>query len=115
MDFYTRGAAKNNAYCFFELSRIYEEGSKHIDLEPNVLLHFLYLKRAAEEGFVTAQHMLGIAYMEGKAVKRNHRKSLAWFRESVRNGNPISYLNAGDLLSHHSNPDDPYDMDYKNS
>jgi TPR repeat protein len=54
MDFYTRGAAKNNAYCFFELSRLYEEGSGDIDLKPNVLLHFLYLKRAAEEGFVTA-------------------------------------------------------------
>ena len=24
--------------------------------------------------------------------------SLAWFRESVRNGNVASYLNAGDLL-----------------
>ena len=25
-------------------------------------------------------------------------RALAWFRESVRNGNPISYLNAGELL-----------------
>jgi uncharacterized protein len=26
LDFYIKGAAKNNAYCFFELSRIYAEG-----------------------------------------------------------------------------------------
>jgi len=26
LDCYIRGAAKNNAYCFFELSRIYSEG-----------------------------------------------------------------------------------------
>lgn len=26
LDCYVRGAAKNNAYCFFELSRIYDEG-----------------------------------------------------------------------------------------
>ena len=24
--------------------------------------------------------------------------ALAWFRESIRNGNIVSYLNAGDLL-----------------
>ena len=26
LDNYIRGAAKNNAFCFFELSRIYAEG-----------------------------------------------------------------------------------------
>lgn len=26
LDYYIRGAAKNNAYCYFELSRIYGEG-----------------------------------------------------------------------------------------
>lgn len=26
LDHYIRGAAKNNAFCFFELSRIYSEG-----------------------------------------------------------------------------------------
>ena len=30
--------------------------------------------------------------------KRNDKLALAWFRESVRNGNASSYLNAGDLL-----------------
>jgi TPR repeat protein len=48
---------------------------------------------------VTAQHLLGIAYAEGGSLcKRNDRLALAWFREAIRNGNIVSYLNAGDLL-----------------
>jgi TPR repeat protein len=30
--------------------------------------------------------------------KRNDKLALAWFREAIRNGNLVSYLNAGDLL-----------------
>lgn len=41
---------------------------------------------------------MGIAYYEGKFTKKNDFLALAWFRESIRNGNVISYLNAGDLL-----------------
>ena len=51
IDCYIRGAAKNNAYCYFELSRIHGEGEV---IERNPKLQFLYLKRSAEEGFVTA-------------------------------------------------------------
>ena len=51
LDCYIRGAAKNNAFCFFELSRIYSEGEV---VEKNPALQFLYLKRAAEEGYVDA-------------------------------------------------------------
>ena len=58
IDLYVKGAAKNNAFCFFELSRIYAGEVE----ERDPYLQFLYLKRAAEEGYVPAQHMLGIAY-----------------------------------------------------
>ena len=95
LDHYIRGAAQNNAFCFFELARIYAEG----DIEPKTpSLEFLYLKRSAEEGFVNAQHLLGIAYSRGEICSKNEYKALSWFRESVRNGNPVSYLNAGELL-----------------
>jgi TPR repeat protein len=96
LDYYIKGAARNNAYCYFELSRIYGEG----EIVPkNEKLQFTYLKRAANEGFVTAQHLLGIAYADGgRLCKRNDRLALAWFREAIRNGNIVSYLNAGDLL-----------------
>lgn len=51
LDYYIRGAALNNAFCYFELSRIYNEGV--IDGKDEQL-EFLYLKRSAEEGFTTA-------------------------------------------------------------
>lgn len=96
LDLYIKGASKNNAYCYFELSRMYGEGEI---VAKDEKLQFLYLKRAANEGFVTAQHLLGIAYADGgKLCKRNDRLALAWFREAIRNGNIVSYLNAGDLL-----------------
>lgn len=96
LEYYIKGAAKNNAYCYFELSRIYGEGEL---VKKDEKLQFTYLKRSASEGFVTAQHLLGIAYAEGgRLCKRNDKLSLAWFREAIRNGNIVSYLNAGDLL-----------------
>ena len=42
--------------------------------------------------------MLGIAFTKGEICAKNEYKALSWFRESVRNGNPVSYLNAGELL-----------------
>ena len=95
MDYYTRGAAKNNAYCFFELNRIYREG---VIVEKDPYLEAKYLLRSAEEGYVLAQHNLGIAYHEGVIFKKNDFRALAWFREAIRNGGAMSYYNAGKLL-----------------
>jgi hypothetical protein len=52
---------------------------------------------------VSAQHMLGLAYHEGVLTKANSTVALAWLRESVRNGNPVSYLNCGDILHEQKN------------
>ena len=57
------------------------------------------MKRAAEEGFIQAQHLVGIDYFQGQRCKKDDAMSLAWFRQSIRNGNVVSYLNAGDILS----------------
>jgi TPR repeat protein len=66
VEYFTMGAAKNNAYCFFELSRIFGEG-KYIP--QDIKLSKIYLKRSAEEGFVMAQHMMGLAYHFGDSFK----------------------------------------------
>ena len=42
--------------------------------------------------------MLGLAYFKGEYIQKNDYLSLAWFRESIKNGRIESYLNAGDLL-----------------
>ncbi len=49
IEYLIRGAAYNNAYCFYYLSMLHNEG---ILVEKDPKLEFLYLKRAAEEGFV---------------------------------------------------------------
>lgn len=67
-------------------------------VDQNGKLSFLYLKRSAEEGYVVAQHMLGLAYYSGINTRKNLLLALSWFREAVRNGNVSSYLNAGDIL-----------------
>lgn len=46
----------------------------------NTALSFKYLKRAAEEGFVEAQHMLANVYDNGDYIKRDAKKALAWYR-----------------------------------
>lgn len=100
--YFIEGAARNNAYCYFELSRIYsgeDETINLIDDKPSKSLQFLYLKRSAEEGFVHAQHCLAQAYRTGDIVPKDDFKALAWFRESVRNGNIGSYIEAAEILT----------------
>jgi TPR repeat protein len=94
---FIKGAAKNNAYCYYYLSMLHHEGQL---IQRNPKLEFLYLKRAAKEGYVHMQHLLGIAYYEGRLVKKNDKLALAWLRESARNGYKPSYQLAGDILFH---------------
>ena len=103
LTFFIEGAARNNAYCYYELSRIYGSEDNIIDEmpdeRPSKSLQFLYLKRSAEEGFVHAQHMLGQAYRKGELVKKDDHRALAWLRECIRNGgSPLAYIEAGELL-----------------
>ena len=51
IEYLIKGAAKNEAYCFYELSRQYHAG-EHVEKDHS--LAALYMKRAAEEGMVQA-------------------------------------------------------------
>ena len=95
IEYLIKGAAHNNAYCYYYLAMIYNEG---VIVPKNQRLEFLYLKRAAEEGFVEMQHNLGLAYINGFITKRNDVLALAWLREAARNGYYPSYGVAGDIL-----------------
>ncbi|CAI2368201.1 unnamed protein product [Moneuplotes crassus] len=105
---FIEGAAANNALCYYNLSQMYLYGMvdpivPSLSENNSKYLHFKYLKRSAEEGFVNAQHFLAIAYFEGIFTPKDDKLSLAWFREAARNGNPMSFINAGDLLTYGSN------------
>lgn len=49
LEYLYRGAAKNNAYCFYYLAMLHAEGEL---VEKSKELEFHYMKRSAEEGFV---------------------------------------------------------------
>lgn len=61
-------------------------------------LMFKYLRRAAEEGYVEAQHELANNYMSGEICKIDYKMALAWHRQACRNGYVLSYEPCGDLL-----------------
>jgi len=77
LDYFIKGAARDNAFCFFELSRLYSEGTI---VAKNEKLSFEYMKRSAEEGFTSAQHLVGIDYFQGVRCPKDDQLSLAWFR-----------------------------------
>lgn len=90
---YVAGAAKHNAYCYFELASIHEKGT---ELYPQSdYLFYKYLTKSAEEGFIFSQQKLGQLYYQGNMVKKNDKLALAWFREAIRNGYYFSYIDAG--------------------
>lgn len=73
------------AYC--ETS--YKEG---IICERNEQLEFHYMKRAAELGLLDAQHNLAVMYKEGRLVKKDDLKALAWFTQAGNFGFPMSMV-----------------------
>ena len=50
------------------------------------------------------QHNLGIAYYQGKLVKKDDVLALSWLREATRNGHVPSYSLAGDILFYGTTP-----------
>lgn len=101
LEFLVKGAAKNNAYCYYYLAMLHSEGTF---VEKNERLEYLYVERAAKQGFAQMQHNLAQIYFEGRLTKKDDKLALAWFREACRNGFYTSYLNAGDILYHGTAP-----------
>lgn len=48
---------------------------------------FLWCKKAAEQGDVTAQLNLGLMYKEGEGVLQDYEQSFYWYRKSAKQGN----------------------------
>ena len=43
-------------------------------------------KKAAERGYVRAQHRLGICYKLGKGVEKDIHKAFEWFKKAAEQG-----------------------------
>lgn len=56
---------------------------------------FKSLLEKAKQGGVNAQNEVGIAYSEGRGVRRNQQKAVYWFAKSAENGYAIGICNLG--------------------
>ncbi len=56
------------------------------------------MKKSAELGLVDAQHNLGCIYNEGKIVKKDQLKALAWFTHAGSGGFSASMYNAAKIF-----------------
>jgi TPR repeat protein len=54
-----------------------------------------WFRAAAEQGDVTAQLNLGLAYAKGQGVNRDFNESIKWFRLSAAQGNPVAQDSMG--------------------
>ncbi|MCZ0758150.1 tetratricopeptide repeat protein [Vibrio diabolicus] len=52
---------------------------------------FASIKKAAEQGFATAQFNLGVMYGEGQGVLQDNKKALMWFHLARKNGSSDAY------------------------
>lgn len=85
LECYLIAAAYDNPSAFFKLSKFHKEG---IVCEKDLKLEFHYMKKSAEMGLLDAQHNLGVMYKEGRLIKKNDKKALAWFTHAGTFGFP---------------------------
>ena len=56
-----------------------------------------WLRRAAEQGQLGAQHNLGRMYLDGRGVSRDDETALAWIRPAAEQGGPYAQATLGYL------------------
>ncbi|WP_235869506.1 tetratricopeptide repeat protein [Veronia nyctiphanis] len=58
-------------------------------------LAFKWFYKAAEQGYVTAQHNIGVAFDQGIGTAPDAEKAAEWYREAALQGNSASQFNLG--------------------
>ena len=54
-----------------------------------------WFRKAAEQGFASAQLNLGAAYYEGQGVSQDYAQAAAWFRRAAEQGDATAQFNLG--------------------
>ena len=58
-----------------------------------------WLRKAAEQGHVNAQHNLGSMYAEGTGVPQGHVEAVRWYREAAEQGHVDAQNNLGAMYA----------------
>ncbi len=51
---------------------------------------FVWMMRAAKEGYAAAQNNIGLSYLHGLGVSKNKNKAFNWFEKSAKQGFPYA-------------------------
>ena len=55
-------------------------------VEKNQNEAILWCRKAAEQGVVKAQYVLGVCYWKGEGVEQDFGQTLKWFSKAAKNG-----------------------------
>ena len=58
-----------------------------------------WLRKAAEQGYVPAQHGLGFLYAKGRGVPRDDAEAVVWYREAAEQGYVVSQFRLGAMYA----------------
>ena len=64
----------------------YNLGALYYDDDYDCKLAVFWLTKAAEQGQMSAQYLLGTAYLYGDGVAKNEGTAVLWFRKSAEQG-----------------------------
>ncbi len=81
---YKLSADQGNYKSQLELGRIFDSGK--IQEEGSKAMGIYWYRKLAEEGFPTAQCILGAKYLWGDGVEENKREAVHWFKKAAAQG-----------------------------
>ena len=87
--------AKTDAQAQFELESLYLHGGgvpPQSDAQAVV-----WIRRAAEQGHLTSQTMLGMLYNDGRGVPQSFAQAAAWYRKAAEQGDEVGQAMLGGL------------------
>ena len=94
LEWFGKGAEKNESRCLTELGLAYENGN---GVEENPQKAVEYMTRAAEQDYGYAQFKMGDYYFFGCGpCLEDNKKAVEWYEKAVANEIPMAMLRMGD-------------------
>lgn len=81
---YQLSANQGNYKAQLELGRIFDSGK--VQTEGSKLMGIYWYRKLAEEGFPTAQCILGAKYLWGDGVEENKKEAVHWLKKAAAQG-----------------------------
>ena len=86
-------ASQGNANAQHDLGRAYHEGN--LGLNADAEEAYRWYVKAAKNGQIEAENVLGVFYAEGIFVEKNIEEAIKWYRIAALSGNEVAQSNLG--------------------